>query len=44
MGGGLVVGSVDVGLVTFEEWAYGSFGAYIFWINGGFKLERINIQ
>ena len=44
MGEGVVASYADVGVVTFEEWSCGAFGAYIFLINGGFKLDRINIQ
>ena len=36
VGGGIVVGAVDVGLVAVEEWYSGYFSAYIYRLNGGF--------
>ena len=36
VGGRIVVGTTDVGVVLLEEWASGAFSAYICWMNGGF--------
>ena len=36
VGGGVVSGTMNVGVVALEEWSYGSFSDYIFWMNGGF--------
>ena len=31
-----------LGVVAFKEWATGYFSAYICWMYGVFKLDRIN--
>ena len=40
--GRIVASTVDVGVVGIEEWSSGYFSDFIFWLNGGFKLDRIN--
>ena len=40
----VVVGAAYVGVVELEKWSCGDFSSYIFWINGGFKIYRINIH
>ena len=42
VGGRIVAGAMDVGVVTFEERSSGTIGAYVSWLGGDFQLERVN--
>ena len=43
VGGRIATGTSDVGVVALKEWSSGDFSAYICWLNGGFKIDLINI-
>ena len=41
--GRILLVAADVVVVGLGEWASEPFSAYICWLNGGFKFERVNI-